>query len=291
MIKISNLNFSIDKHKILENVDLTISDGVIMGLVGINGAGKSTLLRLLSGVYVQDSGTIDYDGLQPTNEKLRETIFFLPDDPYFTHQTTMKSMLKMYSALYPVDMERYKRLRSEFSLDEKKPLRTFSKGMRRQAYITIALSIRPKYLFLDEAFDGLDPLARHRVKEELGNMVDEYGATVIISSHALRELEDFCDEYTVIDNKTVNSSGSIAERVESYCKFMLAFADGFNEDIFKDLPLISMTASGKFVNAIFEGDHEEIEQKLQALSPTVMEHMTVDFEEVFINEVSKGGKV
>ncbi len=291
MIKINNLNFSIGKYKILENVNLEIRDGVIMGLVGINGAGKSTLLRLLSGVYSQDSGKIDYDGVPPTNEKLRETIFFLPDDPYFTHQTTMASMLRMYSSLYPVDMEKYNSLKTLFSLDEKKPLRTFSKGMRRQAYITLALSIRPKYLFLDEAFDGLDPLARHKVKEELGILADEFGTTVIISSHALRELEDFCDEYTVIDNKTVNSSGSIAERVESYCKFMLAFADGFNEDMFKDLPLISMTASGKFVNAIFEGEHEEIEQKLLALSPTVMEHMTVDFEEVFINEVSKGGKI
>ena len=121
-------------------------------------------------------------------------------------------------------------------------------------------------------------------------MADEDNATVIISSHSLRELEDFCDKYTVIDRLTVSSSGDISDRVEQYCKFMLAFADGFSEDMLRDLPVVSMTASGKFVRAVFEGDRNEIEQKLLALSPTVIEEMNVDFEEVFISEVSREGK-
>ena len=274
----------------LDDVNLTVPDGTIMGLVGINGAGKSTLLRLLSGVYLPDEGYIDYDGAYPSNEETRRDIFFLPDDPYFTHQTTIKSMLALYKAMYSVDEERYKRLISLFDLDEKKPLRNFSKGMRRQAYIAIALAIRPKYLFLDEAFDGLDPLARQKVKEELAAMVDDGNATVIISSHSLRELEDFCDKYAVIDHLTVSSSGDISERVEQYCKFMLAFAGGFSEGMLQGLPVVSMTASGKFVRAVFEGDGGEIEQKLLALSPTVIEEMNVDFEEVFINEVSREEK-
>jgi ABC-2 type transport system ATP-binding protein len=290
MIRINNLSHKLGGTRVLDNVNLTVPDGTIMGLVGINGAGKSTLLRLLSGVYLPDEGSIDFDGASPSSENTRRDIFFLPDDPYFTHQTTIKSMLALYRAMYSVDEERYKRLISLFGLDEKKPLRNFSKGMRRQAYIAIALAIRPKYLFLDEAFDGLDPLARQKVKEELAAMADEDNATVIISSHSLRELEDFCDKYTVIDRLTVSSSGDISDRVEQYCKFMLAFADGFSEDMLRDLPVVSMTASGKFVRAVFEGDRNEIEQKLLALSPTVIEEMNVDFEEVFISEVSREGK-
>lgn len=290
MIRINNLSHKLGGTRVLDNVNLTVPDGTIMGLVGINGAGKSTLLRLLSGVYLPDEGSIDFDGASPSSEETRRDVFFLPDDPYFTHQTTIKSMLALYRAMYSVDEERYKRLISLFGLDEKKPLRNFSKGMRRQAYIAIALAIRPKYLFLDEAFDGLDPLARQKVKEELAAMADEDNATVIISSHSLRELEDFCDKYTVIDRLTVSSSGDISDRVEQYCKFMLAFADGFSEDMLRDLPVVSMTASGKFVRAVFEGDRNEIEQKLLALSPTVIEEMNVDFEEVFISEVSREGK-
>lgn len=287
MIRIHNLSHTLGGARVLENVSLCIPDGAILGLVGINGAGKSTLLRLLSGVYLPDEGSIDYDGASPSSEATRRDVFFLPDDPYFTHHTTVKSMFSLYRAMYPVDEERYKRLVSLFGLDEKKPLRSFSKGMRRQAYMAIALAIRPKYLFLDEAFDGLDPLARQKVKEELAALADENGSTVIISSHSLRELEDFCDKYAVLDRLTVSSSGDISDRVEQYCKFMLAFADGFSEDTFKGLPVVSMSASGKFVRAVFEGDSTDIGQRLLALSPTVIEEMNVDFEEVFINEVSR----
>ena len=287
MIQITDLCFSFGKSRVLENVNLTVPDGTIMGLVGINGAGKSTLFRLLTSIYSPESGSITYDGVSQQNEELRKSIYFLPDDPYFSLHTTMKSMLEIYKCMYDVDMEKYNRLKSEFKLDEKKPLRNFSKGMRRQAYITIALAISPKYLFLDEAFDGLDPLARHKVKQELAALVEDGNATVIISSHALRELEDFCDKYTVIDDKTISSSGDISDRVEQYCKFMLGFADGFDRAAFDSLPVISISASGKFVSVVFEGSSAEIEEKLIALSPTIIEEMPINFEEVFINEVSK----
>jgi ABC-2 type transport system ATP-binding protein len=288
MIEIRDLSHCLGGTRILENIHLTVPDGTIMGLVGINGAGKSTLLRLMSGVYIADEGSILYDGGSPTNEKTREGIFFLPDDPYFTHQATVRSMLEMYKPLYSgLDMDTYNRLREVFGLDEKKPLRTFSKGMRRQAYIAIALAIRPKYLLLDEAFDGLDPLSRQKVKEELIRMVEEDNATVIISSHSLRELEDFCDMYTVIDRMTVSSSGDISEKVERYCKFMLAFANEIPENIFDGLPVISVAQSGKFIKGVFEGDSRDIEQRLMELHPTVIEQMPVDFEEAFINEVTR----
>ncbi len=289
MIRIEKLSHSLGGSRVLDGLNLEVRDATILGLVGINGAGKSTLLRLMAGVYIADEGSISFDGNSPVDAKTREDIFFLPDDPYFTAQATMKSVLDMYKTFYKIDKELYQRLVGEFGLNEKKPLRTFSKGMRRQAYIAIALAIRPKYLLLDEAFDGLDPLARHRVKEELIRMVDEDGATVIISSHSLRELEDFCDSFAVIDGKQVSSSGDIAERVERYCRFMMAFSEEVSEDIFAELPVISLEKSGKFVKATFEGNACEVEEKLKALKPTapaVIERMTVDFEQVFINEVA-----
>lgn len=290
MIKISALSHNLGGKKVLENVNLTIPDGTITGIVGVNGAGKSTLLRLLSGVYFADEGTIEIDGASVEKEKTRKNIFFLPDDPYFTHTTTIKSILSMYKPHYNIDMDRYNRLMELFSLDDKNPIRNFSKGMRRQAYIAIALAIRPKYLFLDESFDGLDPLARCTVKEELAAMADENGSTIIISSHSLNELESFCDKYAVIDNKTVSSSGDISERINKYCKFMLGFANGFSEEIFGSLPVVSIKSSGKFVNAVFDGEASEIEKILLSLSPTVIEQLPIDFEEIFINEVSKEAK-
>ncbi|MBR2850188.1 MAG: ATP-binding cassette domain-containing protein, partial [Clostridia bacterium] len=165
MIQITDLSFSFGKTRVLENLNLTVPDGCIMGLVGINGAGKSTLFRLLTSIYTAESGSISYDGIPPQDEHLRKKVYFLPDDPYFSLHTTMKSMLEICKCMYDVDMEKYNRLKSEFGLDEKKPLRSFSKGMRRQAATILALSACPDYLLLDETFDGLDPVMRGCIKQ------------------------------------------------------------------------------------------------------------------------------
>ncbi|MBO5052590.1 MAG: ABC transporter ATP-binding protein [Clostridia bacterium] len=290
MINVSSLTHRLGDNEVLKDVSLTVPDGCVLGLVGVNGAGKSTLLRLMCGVYLPEKGEILYDGRSPAREETRQEIFFLPDDPYYTHISTVRSMLNMYRALYPdLDMDTYQRLVSTFALDEKKPLRTFSKGMRRQAYVAVALAVRPKYLLLDEAFDGLDPLSRKVVKGELIRLVEECGATVIISSHSLRELEDFCDSYVILHGKSVLSAGDIGEKTSRYCKFMLAFATAVPGDLFAGLPLVSVEQNGKFVCAVFDGEAEEIEARLSAHAPAVLERQPVDFEEAFISEVEGRG--
>ena len=288
MIKVKDLSHSLGGKVILENINLTVEDGTIMGLVGINGAGKSTLLRLLSGVYIADKGEIDYDGVSPTDENMRKDLFFLPDDPYYTLNTTAKSLADMMGSFYSeFDKTAYFELLGKYKLDTKKPIRNFSKGMRRQVYIALALAIRPKYLLLDEAFDGLDPLSRKRFKDELIKLVDEKGTAVIISSHSLRELEDFCDTYALIDGKTVAASGDIEEKVSKYCKFQLAFLTKVPDNIFDGLPVSSISRSDRFVRIVLEGDSKEMEEKLMALSPAVIEELPMNFEELFINEAGK----
>ena len=288
MISIKNVSHYYGKSQSLDCVNLEIKDGTIFGLVGVNGAGKSTLLRILAGVYMPKEGSVSFDGCDPKTEDGRKNVFFLPDDPYYNSLTTMKSLCKLYKTFYEsFDDELYRSLIGEFKLSEKKTLRTFSKGMRRQAYICLALAIRPKYLLLDEAFDGLDPLARKRVKLELIKMVEQDGATVVISSHALRELEDFCDTFAIIDGKTVKSTGDIADKVEKYCKFQLAFIDPIDDKKLQDLPIVSLEKSEKFIKIVLEGESSDMRERLEALSPAVIEEMPMNFEEVFISEVGK----
>lgn len=291
MIEIRHLSHTLGKNVILDDVNLTIPDSTVMGLVGINGAGKTTLLRLMSGVYLPDRGKIFYDGdREPSDEKTRQDIFFLPDDPYYTMNATGKSMREMYKIFYPrFDNSVYWRFLDEYGLDEKKPIRNFSKGMRRQLYIAIALAAKPKYLLLDEAFDGLDPLARKSFREAINKYVDEEDTTVIISSHSLRELEDFCDMYALIDAKTVSSSGDIADRVSRLCKFQLAFIGDIPEPALRALPSVSLDIQGRFVRIIMEGDRNECAARLNALSPAVIDEMPMNFEEAFIHEVDRKG--
>jgi len=110
---------------------------------------------------------------------------------------------------------------------------------------------------------------------------------VVISSHALRELEDFCDTFAIIDGKTVKSTGDIADKVEKYCKFQLAFIDPIYDKKLQDLPIVSLEKSEKFVKVVLEGQSDEMLAKLEALSPAIIEELPMNFEEVFISEVGK----
>ncbi len=286
MIEIKSMTHYLGEKRILDNVNLTIEEGNVMGLVGINGAGKTTLLRLLAGVYFPTEGEILCDGEPVSRESAGQKIFFLPDDPYYTVHTTGRSLYEMYEVFYPnMDRAVFLKYMEEFGLDEKKPIRNFSKGMRRQLYVALALSVRPKYLLLDEAFDGLDPLARLAFKKAVNRAVEEDGTGVVISSHSLRELEDFCESYALIDHMTVASSGDISERVDRYCKFQLAFREEIDKTAFAGLPVVSLEKTGRFVRIVLEGREEEMREALLRLEPAVLEQMGMDFEEMFIHEV------
>lgn len=290
MISININSHHLGGNLILEDIDLKVPDGKILGLVGTNGSGKSTLLRLMSGVYVPDSGSVLYDGKDVTDPKVREDVFFLPDDPFYAGQTTGKGIFETYLTFYPnLDRELYRRLLERFKLDEKAHQRNFSKGMRRQFYIALALSARPKYLLLDEAFDGLDAFTKKTVIEELNRAVEENGSTVVISSHALSELETFCDLYALIDNRTVSSQGSLEEHAAKYCRFKLAFTEAPSGIVFSHLNVRDIELKGKFVTITIEGDAEQAYDALIKLNPAVIEQEKLTFEDIFITDV-KGGR-
>lgn len=288
MILINNLSHSLGAKIVLHNINLQIPDNTILGIVGINGAGKSTLLRLLSGVYLPDEGTVQYDGNDPKDAETRKDIFFLPDDPYYTTFMTPNTIFDFYRCFYPtMKRETYDSLLGVYKVDRSGKIRNFSKGMRRQVFIALALAVRPKYLLLDEAFDGLDPLSRKIFKDEIISLVEDGHTTVLISSHSLRELEDFCDKFILVDSNVIKEQGDIAEHVGRLCKFELAFAESVSEDVFAGLPVVSITVKNRFVQIVLEGNADEMREKLESLSPVVMDEMPLDFEEAFIHDVKR----
>lgn len=288
MIKIRGLTHAFGKKTVLYNINLDIPDGTILGIVGINGAGKSTFLRLLCGVYMIESGDVSYDGRSPSDAMTRKDIFYLPDDPYYTSSTTPNKLFESYKVFYPnIDRGVFDELISKYSINPKGSVKNFSKGMKRQMFIALALAVKPKYLLLDEAFDGLDPLSRKIFKEAIISLVEEENTTVLISSHSLRELEDFCDKFVLIDATVIKSEGDISEHVNRLCKFELAFFEPISDDAFTSLPVVSLENNGRFVRVVLEGNSEEMKAKLLLLSPAVIDEMKLDFEEVFIHDVEK----
>lgn len=286
MIEIQGLKKSYGTKLVLDGVHLTVPDGAKFGLVGINGAGKSTLLRLIADVLRPDEGSILLDGECVTgNAKKREELFFLPDDPYYASGTTVAKLIDLYRTFYPFDRALFDKYASIFGLQLLTPIRNFSKGMKRQAFAALALACRPRYLLLDEAFDGLDPLARLELKRGL---IEQEDCTVLISSHSLRELEDICSGFALLDGGTIADAGDIHDALGKVHKFQFALEREVRRE---DIPFecLSFEAEGRVAKIIVRGEAEYIMRMLEALHPLFVEEIAVDFEELFLCEVQKRG--
>ena len=151
MIKIENLSKKYDKENVLDNLNCTIKDGSIYGLVGSNGAGKSTLLRLINGIFKADSGSILIDGEEVfENELIKQDLVFVPDDLFFYPGYTLLDTAKYYDAMYhKFDMEYLKKLAKTLKLDMNRKISTFSKGMKRQCALICALPTKSNYTLFD----------------------------------------------------------------------------------------------------------------------------------------------
>ena len=286
MIEIKGIGKSYGPKKVLENVNVTVPDASVFGLVGINGAGKTTLLRMMADVLRPDEGTVEYDGENIAgNAKKRKELFFLPDEPYYTAGTTVEKLVALYKSFYAFDDELFARYEKLFSLERRTPIRNFSKGMKRQAFAALALACRPKYLLLDEAFDGLDPLARLELKR---GIISLEGTTAVISSHSLRELEDICSGFALLDGGAVADAGDLAETLAQVHKFQAAFDEPVPRERFP-FECLSFESEGRVVRFVVRGEREEIVSALKALSPIFVEEIKVDFEELFLCEVKSRG--
>lgn len=286
MIEIKGLRKAYGTKKVLEDVNLMVPDASVFGLVGINGAGKTTLLRMMADVLRPDEGTVEYDGENIAgNAKKRKELFFLPDEPYYTAGTTVEKLVELYKSFYSFDDELFARYEKLFSLERRTPIRNFSKGMKRQAFAALALACRPKYLLLDEAFDGLDPLARLELKR---GIISLEGTTAVISSHSLRELEDICSGFALLDGGVVADAGDISETLGKIRKFQVAFDHEVRRE---DIPFECLTfeAEGRVARFVIRGDRDVAVRALERLDPIFIEEIRVDFEELFLCEVKNRG--
>lgn len=293
MIEVRGLTKRFGNFTALSNVTCTIPEGCIYGMVGSNGAGKSTLLRLISGVYRPDAGEIFIDG-QPVyeNTAMKARIAFVPDELYFLGGADMRRMAQLYAAAYPAfDKARFEALTASFKLDPTKPLSTFSKGMRRQASIILSLSSRPKYIFFDETFDGLDPIMRTLVKKLIVEDVLDRHATAIITSHSLRELEDTCDQLALLHKGGLVLESDVQNLKTSLFKIQIAFNHDYDRDLFAGLDILHYTRHGSVASFIVRGDREQTVAALQAKLPVLLDILPLSLEEVFTYEMEALGYI
>ena len=251
MIQISNATKRFDQKVAISSLSLDIDTGVI-GLVGQNGAGKSTLLRMIAGVYQVDEGKILVDSFLNTSKESKELVFFLPDDPYAPINSDINSVLEFYKLFYDVDEDIFDNLVDRFTLPRKVKINKFSKGMKRLLFIALSLSINCRYLLLDEAFDGLDPLVLETVKEQIVRICKDKDKTVVVSSHNVTALEKLVDKFVVIHDGRLSKDGDLDSLGETFVKYQAIFKEAVDEETLTQLGLnvLSYRKAGSIHNFV-----------------------------------------
>lgn len=287
MIKISNLNKSYGKHKVLENLNCNIKTNSIYGLIGANGAGKSTLLRIIADVIRKDSGSVLIDDREvEDNEKVKQKVAFLPDDLYFFPGYTMLDMAKFYQDMYrKFDLDYFKELATMLKLDVNAKVETFSKGMKRQVSLVCTLATNAEYMLFDETFDGLDPVIRNLMKKIIAKQMESKCTTIIMTSHNLRELEDICDNLGLLYKGGILFESDIDTLKTNMFKVQISLKEEFDKDTFKDLEVLSFNKTGSVAKIIIKGERENCEKLLQAKNPIILDFLPLTLEEVFIYEM------
>ena len=292
MIQISNATKRFDQKVAISSLSLDIDTGVI-GLVGQNGAGKSTLLRMIAGVYQVDEGKILVDSFLNTSKESKELVFFLPDDPYAPINSDINSVLEFYKLFYDVDEDIFDNLVDKFTLPRKVKINKFSKGMKRLLFIALSLSINCRYLLLDEAFDGLDPLVLETVKEQIVRICKDKDKTVVVSSHNVTALEKLVEKFVVIHDGRLSKDGDLDSLGETFVKYQAIFKEAVDEETLTQLGLnvLSYRKAGSIHNFVINNSKNiDVEKILDKLNPTLLENIAIDANEIILLQMALAKK-
>ena len=292
MIIAENLGKKFRNKTVIRQMNCAIKEGSIYGLVGANGAGKSTFLRMLAGVYQPSEGKAEINGEAVfDNANIIKEIVFIPDELYFFPNYNFRMMADYYASLYEhFDRHRFQMLCDHFKLDTEARIQNFSKGMKRQGALILALSTRAHYFFFDETFDGLDPVMRSLVKSVLSEDVAQRSSTVLLTSHNLRELEDLCDHMGLLVEGRIMFESDIDSLKTEMFKVQIALPDKtFDRDEFRQLKVLYYKKSGSIATMIVKGDRELVTDVLRSKQPIILDLLPLSLEEVFIYEMEGYG--
>ncbi len=273
-------------HFTLEEIDLELVVGSIMGFIGANGAGKSTTLRILMGLVHQDRGNVRVLGHSMPGSQVaaKRDIGFVSEDlrlykaaTLAWHMAFVRSIYPEWDAAYALDLAR------RFDLKPEQKIKGLSHGQRVKAALLLALARRPRLLVLDEPTTGLDPVARHEVLGALTEVLADEHRTVLFSSHNTLDVEQISDQSTFIDRGRIIDSDDKESFLDRWRRVRLEVPTNVT------LPAVpgtvDSTRSGRLAIVTTNRFEPRLTAAYQAAGATVFAVEPMTLEEIFVADV------
>lgn len=220
----------------LDNVELSIGRGKIIGLLGPNGSGKTTLIKLMNGLIKPTAGNVIIDGHEP-GVYTKSIVSYLPDKTYFADWMTVNDIFGMFSEFYKdFDGEKAARMCASMRIGMKDRIKTMSKGTKEKVQLILVMSRKAELYLLDEPIAGVDPAARDYILTTIINNYNEEG-TVVISTHLISDIERILDEVVFIRDGQVVRHEAVDDIKEKEGKSI--------DEVFKDtFRMVEFTGGG-----------------------------------------------
>ncbi len=289
------LGFIPKTRPILRGITFSVREGEIFGYLGPNGAGKTTTIKCLLDLIRPDAGTVDIFGRSSLSPRSRETLGFLPENPYFYDYLTAREFLAFTADLFGLarrdKAERIARLLKLVGLERAAdlPLRKYSRGMLQRAGLAQALINDPKLVILDEPLGGMDPLGRKEIRDIIVRFKDE-GKTVFFTSHILQDIEMICDRVAIIVGGRIVREGTLRDLVSEKVLFTEVTVSGIAAEAFGGLgESLSVQGDRVLLKVFEEAKVDEVldlvrdrRGRLVSLSPR-----TETLEDIFVETVTR----
>jgi ABC-2 type transport system ATP-binding protein len=279
-----------DGVEALAGVDLVVPQGSICGLLGRNGAGKTTTLKILLGMTFPTRGTAQVFGLAAVDPAasvaIRRRTAFVSDEKELWEAQTVAQLIRLTAQCYPRwrnDLEQdYVR---RFELPADRVVKHLSRGMRTRLALTLALATGAELLLLDEPTSGLDPAASEEVLQALVTHAARTGATVLLSSHHLHDVEQIADRVAIIDRGRMVTQGSLDDLRASYCRIQLVFDGAAPETKLGAPGVVAVRRDGRVLSVLSSAGADQLIAETRALRPLSVDVAPVTLKEIFLETV------
>lgn len=274
----------------LEDIDLELPIGQVMGLVGVNGAGKSTLFRILTGLIQPDEGLVEVCGYRLPQEQVaaKREIGYASDDMRLYKGKTLRWHMDLIRAAFAGWDETYaSHLLQRFDLRPNQPVGGFSHGQRVKALLLLSLARHPRLLLLDEPTTGLDPLAHDEVLQAIAEVLHDEDRSVLFSSHNTRDVEQLADSIAILHGGRLVATREKETFLDDWRRILCH--GEWNDEIAALPEVASVRRNGSVIELKVKAFSDMLLHRLRQLGLTVSDVNRMDLEDIFITSIRPEG--